>query len=266
MNSDFFLTEECSDRRRHGSLAFVLGVQLVVDEAVLSRSGVHYMNPIWARVVNILDRTVLKVTIRYISHVGKPVARTEAARTRASDTRNLVFSGALPSFFVVSSTRARPGSRWSSRANRRCSRCHALWDWSPINLESALLFALWAMGASFFFSHSMVQRGVAGRNAGLGAPRGDVTALVDAQLKRDITRDCDPRPALRKHLGAEHSALAFVPALVVVWGLSTDNNQLQSFHKKPSTPAGSIVPSTSHMCLFCDATLSILDRRSRKSL
>ena len=41
---------------------------------------------------------------------------------------------------------------------------------------------------------------------------------------------------------------------------------VQSFHKKPSTPAGSTVPSTSHMCLFCDATLSILDRRSRKSL
>ena len=45
-------------------------------------------------------------------------------------------------------------------------------------------------------------------------------------------------------------------------GLAT----LQSFHKKPSTLAGSIVPSTSHMCLFCDATLSILVRRSRKSL
>ena len=53
-----------------------------------------------------------------------------------------------------------------------------------------------------------------------------MTALLDAQLKRAITRDCDPRPALRKHLGAEHSALAFVPALVVVWELSTDNNQL----------------------------------------
>jgi len=41
---------------------------------------------------------------------------------------------------------------------------------------------------------------------------------------------------------------------------------VQSFHNKPSTPAGSIVPSTSHMCVFCDATLSILDRRSRNSL
>jgi len=40
----------------------------------------------------------------------------------------------------------------------------------------------------------------------------------------------------------------------------------QSFHKKLSTPAGSIVPSTCHMCLFCDATLSILDRRSRNFL
>jgi len=41
---------------------------------------------------------------------------------------------------------------------------------------------------------------------------------------------------------------------------------IQSFHKKPSTSAGSIVPSTCHMCLFCVATISIVDKRSRKSL
>jgi len=41
---------------------------------------------------------------------------------------------------------------------------------------------------------------------------------------------------------------------------------LQSFHKKHSTLAGSIVRSTSHMSLFGNATLSILVRRSRKSL
>jgi len=48
--------------------------------------------------------------------------------------------------------------------------------------------------------------------------------------------------------------------------ITTSNAAIQSFHKTSSTPAGSIVPLTSHMCLFCDATLSILDRRSRKSL
>ena len=53
-----------------------------------------------------------------------------------------------------------------------------------------------------------------------------MTALLDAQLEGAIARDRDPRPALRKHLGAEHSALAFVPALGAVWGLSTDNKQL----------------------------------------
>jgi len=36
MDSDVFLTEESTVRRRHGSLSFVLGVQLFVDEAVVS--------------------------------------------------------------------------------------------------------------------------------------------------------------------------------------------------------------------------------------
>jgi len=90
MESDIFLTEERSVRRRHGSLAFVLGVQLFVDEAVVSWSGAHYMYPTRARVVNIRDRTVQWVTVGYIPNVGKPVARTAAGRRRASDTRNAV--------------------------------------------------------------------------------------------------------------------------------------------------------------------------------
>lgn len=58
MDSDVFLTEESTVRRHHGSLSFVLGVQLFVDEVVVSWSGAHYMYPIRARVVNVRDRTV----------------------------------------------------------------------------------------------------------------------------------------------------------------------------------------------------------------
>lgn len=53
--------------------------------------------------------------------------------------------------------------------------------------------------------------------------RRDVTAVLDAQLERVITRDRDPRPPLRKQLGKKHSAFAFVSILYAVWGLETDN-------------------------------------------
>jgi len=106
MDSDLLLSEEAVVRRRHGSLSFVLAVQLFVDEAVVSWSGAHYMYPIRARVVNVRDRSVQWVTVAYIPHVGKPVARTAAARLRASDGRNSVLQRCLAVFlrrFVVAS-------------------------------------------------------------------------------------------------------------------------------------------------------------------
>jgi len=41
MDSNLFLTGKLVVRRRHGSLSFVLGVQLFVAEAVVSCSGAH---------------------------------------------------------------------------------------------------------------------------------------------------------------------------------------------------------------------------------
>jgi len=95
MDSDLFLTEELIVRQRHGSLSFVLGVQLFVDEAVVSWSGAQYIYPIRARVVNIRDSAVQWVTVGYIPHVGKPANRTAASRRRAGDARNAVLQRCL---------------------------------------------------------------------------------------------------------------------------------------------------------------------------
>jgi len=46
-------------------------------------------------VLNVRDRAVQWVTVGYVPHVGKPVARTAAARRRASDTRNGVLQRCL---------------------------------------------------------------------------------------------------------------------------------------------------------------------------
>jgi len=58
LDSDLFLTEELHVRRVHGSLSFVLAVQLFIDEAVVSWSGAHYVYAIRALVPNVRDRRV----------------------------------------------------------------------------------------------------------------------------------------------------------------------------------------------------------------
>ena len=226
MDSDLFLSEEATVRHRHGPISFVLGVQLFVDEAVVSWSGAHYIYPIRARVVNVRDRAVQWVTVGFIPHVGKPVARTAAARRRASDSRNAVLQRCIAILlrrFVGASQRGVdvefPGQQTLTAVPRIVGLV-------ADQLGERSVVCLMGNACEFFCSHCMVRRGVAGGQEGVGAPARDVTVLLDAQLDAAITRDRDPRPSLRKPLGAEYSALAFVPALAAVWGLATDNKQL----------------------------------------
>jgi len=91
-------------------------------------------------------------------------------------------------------------------------------------------------------------------------------------IKRSLRLDDEPKWWCREPLQCARSeglincfCIPLIDAETIVHFYMTIGD-VQSFHKKPSTPAGSIVPSTSHMCLFCDAPLSILDRRSGHSL
>ena len=226
MDSDLLLTEQLIVRRRHGSLAFVLAVQLFIDEAVVSWSGAHYMYPIRARVPNVRDRSVQWVTVGYVPHVGKPVARTSAARRRASDSRNGVLQRCLAlllrRFVGASQTGVQvhlPGSPVLTAVPR-------LFGIVADQLGERSVLCLMGNACQYFCSHCMVRRGVAGGPQGVGADARDVTAVLDAQMDGAITRDRDPRPSLRNALRTEYSALAFVPAVAAVWGLATDNKRL----------------------------------------
>jgi len=226
MDSDLFLTEEASVRGRHGLHSFVLGVQLFIDEAVVSWSGAHYMYPIRVRVVNVRDRAVQWVTVGHIPHVGKPVARTAAARRRASDTRNSVLQRCLAILLRRFVGASRSGVTVEFPGRQVLTAVPRIVGLVADQLGERSVVCLMGNGCEFFCSHCTVRRGVAGGRAGLGAPPRDVTSVLDAQLEGAITRDRDPRPSLRKQLSVEHSALAFVPALGAVCGLATDNKQL----------------------------------------
>jgi len=226
MDSDLLLSEQRTVRRRHGALSFVLGVQLFIDEAVVSWSGAHYMYPIRARVVNVRDRSVQWVTVGYIPHVGKPTTRTAAARRRASDTRNALLQRCLAILLRRFSSASQTGVPVEFPGQQMLTAVPRIVGLVADQLGERSVMCLMGSACEFICSHCVVRRDVAGGPAGVGAPPRDFTAILDAQLEGAITRDRDPRPSLRNLLRTEHSSLAFVPALGAVWGLSTDNKRL----------------------------------------
>ena len=226
MDSNIFLTEEVIVRRRHGSLSFVLGVQLFVDEAVVSWSGAHYMYPIRARVVNIRDRAVQWVTVGHIPHVGKSTTRSASARRRASDTRNALLQRCIAILLRKFVPASQTGVPVEFPGRQKLTAVPRIVGLVADQLGERAVMCLMGNACEYFCSHCMVRRHEAGGPAGVGAARRDVTTLLDAQLDGAIARDRDPRPSMRNLLRKEYSSLAFVPALGAVWGLSTDDKRL----------------------------------------
>jgi len=226
MDSDLFLSEEFVVRRRHGSLSFVLGVQLFIDEAVVSWSGAHYIFPIRARVVNVRDRSVQWGTVGYVPHVGKSTTRTATARRRASDSRNAVLQRCLAILLRRFVGASQTGVPVEFPGQQKLTAVPRIVGLVADQLGERSVLCLMGNACEFFCSHCVVRRDVAGGPSGVGAAPRDVTTLLDAQLEGAITRDRDPRPSLRNLLRAEHSSLAFVPALAAVWGLANDNKRL----------------------------------------
>jgi len=226
MDSDLFLEEEAIVRGRHGALSFVLAVQLFVDEAVVSWSGAHYMYPIRVRVPNVRDRKVQWVTVGHIPHVGKTVARTAAARRRASDGRNGVLQRCLAILLRRFVGASQTGVSVEFPGRQTLTAVPRLLGLVADQLGERSVVCLMGNACEYFCSHCMVRRDVAGGAAGIGAPPRDVTAVLDGQLDGSTTRDRDPRPSLRNCLKTEYSALAFVPAIGAIWGMATDAKNL----------------------------------------
>ena len=226
LDSDLFLTEELHVRRVHGSLSFWWAVQLFIDEAVVSWSGAQYVYPIRARVPNVRDRSVQWVTVGYGPHVGKPAARTAAARRRASDGRNGLLQRCLAVLLRGFVGASQTGVTVEFPGRQPLTAVPRLLGIVADQLAERSIVCLMGSACDFFCSHCTVRRHVAGGPAGVGAPVRDVTAMLDAQFDGALTRDRDPRPYLDDQLRMEHSALAFVPGIGAVWGLATDNKQL----------------------------------------
>jgi len=226
------------------------------------------MYPVRARVVNVRDRSVQWVTVAYIPHVGKAVARTAAARLRASATRNGVLQRCLAVLLRRFVCASQVGVQVLFPGQRVLTAVPRLIGLVADQLRERSVFCFMGSTCEFFCSHCVVRRDVAGGPDGVGAAARDVTAVLDAQLEGAITRDGDPRPSLRGHLRTEHSALAFVPAVGAIWGLATDNKRLRditSFDllmcgswascvcwRSASRPScGSPVPVKTHALVLC---------------
>jgi len=226
MDSDLLLDEQANLRRRLGDHCFVLAIHIFIDEAVVSWSGAHYIYPIRIRVLNILDGGSRWVTVGYIPHVPKPVGRTAAARRVASDSRNALLQRCLAVAlrrFTAASIDGVPVHLPGGRSLQAFPRVLGL---VSDQLGERAVMCLMGSSCTFFCSHCMVRREVAGSRAGLVADRRDVSSVVNAQMDGALARDMDPRPSQRNMLRLNYSSLAFVPAVAAVWGLTTDQRRL----------------------------------------
>jgi len=226
INSDDSLEEEAHGSGPHGSLSLDLEELQFMDESVVSSSGEHYMYPILARVLNVRDRAVQWVTVGYVSHVGKLVARTAAARRRASHSRNRVLQRYLAVFIRRCGYAIQAGVPVEFPGQSTLSAVPRLSGHVTDQLAERSVFCLMGNECEFLFSQFMVLSDVAGGATGVGVEPCDVTAVLETQLDGAVARDRDLRNSLRYYLRNEYNALAFVPAIGAVWGLATDNKNI----------------------------------------
>jgi len=226
LDSDLYLASEREVKRLHGAEARVMGVHLHADEALVSWSGANYMFPIRAKYINVGDGGGHWVTVGYVEHVPKPVEKTVAARVAASDTRNDLFQRCL----AVSLRRLVRASETGISAQvaghgtvRLVPRVLGL---VVDQVEERNVLALMGNRCNYFCSQCMEDKRVAGSLMGIRAIDRDVITTLDAQLAAALVREQDPRQCRRRALGQQHSALAFVPALGAVHGLSTGGRDL----------------------------------------
>jgi len=225
MDSNDFLREEVNVRRLHPG-AFMLGVQLYLDEALVSWSGAHYIFPIRARVVHVKDDGGMWVTVGYLSHVPEPVGQTEADRLTASDARNDLLQRSLAILLRQFNRVSQHGEQVQLSGNKSAMAVSRLVGLMMDQPQERSLMSLMGNGCQLPCSFCCVHRDKAGvATAGQAKPR-DVIAIVEAQLAAAELRDRDPRVSLRSSLKREHSSLAFVLAVAAVHGLTTGDLML----------------------------------------
>ena len=226
LDGDMYQQERRNVRAVHGRSALVMGVQLHADEALVSWSGAHNIFPVRARFVNVVSRGGGWTTVGYIQHVPRAVGQSTARRLGVSDVRNDLLQRCL-AVSLRTLTRASESGVTAPVRGRGASflvpRIVGIVVDQP---EERAIFAVMGNQCRFFCSPCMADKDDVPSTSAIRPVDRDVVQTLEAQLAADIVRRDDPRAARRRALGQEHSALAFVPALGAVHGLSTGSRSL----------------------------------------
>jgi len=226
VDADLFQQERHNVRRVHGAEALVMGVHLHADEALVSWSGAHNIYRVRARFVNIVGREGGWTTVGYIQHVPRAVGQSLARHLETSDTRSDLLQRCLAvclrSRTCASETGV--GARVAGRGDLFLApRIVGL---VVDQVKELAILGLMGTRCLFFCSPCMADKDEAPCADAVRSDERDVTQTQEAQLAAALVRRDDPRPARRWALGQSHSALAFVPALSAVHGLSTGSRFL----------------------------------------
>eukprot|EP00170_Pyropia_yezoensis_P002922 contig_12259_g2929 len=223
LDADMFLAEVRAVVRLHGQRTRPLFVSLHADAAVLSWSGAAYVYPLRAYFPSVRDESGRWVTIGHIPHIEKAVSKTDKARLAVSDSRNDLLQRCLAVVlrrFARASETGYPVDIPGMGTVLLVARVGGI---VVDYLEERSLFALMGSGSSMICSQCRVRNAVCCTPDAPDADPRNVVETLEAQISAAERRVVDPRVSLRRPLAKAHSALAFVPALGAMHGLSTGN-------------------------------------------
>lgn len=223
LDADMFLQEVQTVIRLHGQRARPLFVSLHADSAVLSWSGAAYVYPLRAQFPSVRDEVSRWVTVGYIPHVEKAVSRTDKAKLAVSDCRNDLLQRCLAVVlrrFARASETGYPVDVPDIGTVLLVARVGGI---VVDYLEERSLYALKGTGSKMICTQCRVRSAVCCAPHVPAADPRNVVETLEAQLAAAERRVVDPRVSLRGPLAKAHSALAFVPALGAMHGLSTGN-------------------------------------------
>eukprot|EP00170_Pyropia_yezoensis_P000974 contig_4526_g977 len=223
LDSDIFLAEVRTVVRLHGQRARPLFVSLHADAAVLSWAGTAYVYPLRAQIPSVRDDCSRWMTVGYIPHIDKAVARTDKAKLAISDSRNDLLQRCLAIVlrrFARASETGFPVDIPGIGTVLLVARVGGI---VVDYLEERSMFALMGSGSKMICTQCRVRNTVC---CSADVPDGDprnVVETLEAPIAAAERRVVDPRVSLRQPLAKSHSALAFIPALGAMHGLSTGN-------------------------------------------
>ena len=221
LDADLYQDESRHVRRIHGPDAKVMAVQLHADEALVSWSGANYIFPVRANFVNVLDGGGRWETVGYLEHLPKAVGRSSSAKLKVSDARNELLQRCLAVSLRRLVRASEEGITATVAGHGSVLLVPRVTGLVVDQVEERSILALMGNQCRYFCSRCMEDKRTRGGLLGIRALDRDVIATLDAQLAAAVVRGRDPRPSRRRALGDEHSALAFVPALGAMQGLST---------------------------------------------